>query len=58
MPWKLSGFGYIVILHLRTMATKVKDSVPLEEIHYISETTMKYNRLCKLHIHRFIIPTS
>lgn len=29
MPPKLSGFGYIVILHLRRVTTKIKDSVPL-----------------------------
>lgn len=29
MTLKLTRFGYIVILHLRTMTTKIEDSVPL-----------------------------
>lgn len=58
MILKLFELGYIVILHLRTMTTKIKDSVPCQEIHYISEIAMKYKYICMLLIHRFIIQTS
>lgn len=40
------------------MTTKIKDSVPCQEIHYISEIAMKYKYICMLLIHRFIIQTS
>lgn len=54
MTLKLSRFGYIVILHLRTIIQKSRIWYHSQEVHYISEIAMKDKHICMLHVSRFI----